>query len=119
MQQFMQGLYDICNTFSPFVYLLVAVSLIIIGAAQYEETVPAGRKWITIRTGSQNGGGHSYAGATGPALLLDKDRTIKPADVFSLSFTPINSGNFGFFYSYVNDNDFLYIGYDSSSKWYW
>ena len=70
-------------------------------AAQYEETVPAGRKWITIRTGSQNGGGHSYAGATGPALLLDKDRTIKPADVFSLSFTPINSGNFGFFYSYV------------------
>ena len=36
-------------------------------AAQYEETVPAGRKWITIRTGSQNGGGHSYAGATGPA----------------------------------------------------
>lgn len=31
MQQFMQGLYDICNTFSPFVYLLVAVSLIIIG----------------------------------------------------------------------------------------
>ncbi len=33
-------------------------------AAQYEETVPAGRKWITIRTGSQNGGGHSYAGAT-------------------------------------------------------
>lgn len=32
-------------------------------AAQYEETVPAGRKWITIRTGSQNGGGHSYAGA--------------------------------------------------------
>lgn len=30
MQQFMQGLYDICNTFSPFVYLLVAVSLIII-----------------------------------------------------------------------------------------
>ena len=88
-------------------------------AAQYEETVPAGRKWITIRTGSQNGGGHSYAGATGPALLLDKDRTIKPADVFSLSFTPINSGNFGFFYSYVNDNDFLYIGYDSSSKWYW
>lgn len=42
-------------------------------------------------TGSQNGGGHSYAGATGPALLLDKDRTIKPADVFSLSFTPINS----------------------------
>lgn len=88
-------------------------------AAQYEEVVPAGRKWITIQTGSQNGGGHSYSGATGPALLLDKDRTIKPADVFSLSFTPINSRNFGFFYSYVNDTDFLYIGYDSSSKWYW
>ena len=31
MQQFMQGLYDICNTFSPFVYLLVAAALIIIG----------------------------------------------------------------------------------------
>lgn len=31
MQAFMQGLYDICNTFSPFVYLLVAAALIIIG----------------------------------------------------------------------------------------
>ena len=88
-------------------------------SAQYEEAVPAGRKWITIQTGSQNSGGHNYAGATGPALLLDKDRTISPSDVFGLSFTPINSGNFGFFYSYVSDSDFLYIGYDSSSKWYW
>lgn len=31
MAAFMQGLYDICNTFSPFVYLLVAAALIIIG----------------------------------------------------------------------------------------
>lgn len=88
-------------------------------AAHYEEVVSTGRKWITIQTGSQNGGGHSYSGSTGPALLLDKDRTISPSDIFSLSFTPINSGNFGFFYSYVSDSDFLYIGYDSSSKWYW
>lgn len=31
MQAFMEGLYNICNTFSPFVYLLVAAALIIIG----------------------------------------------------------------------------------------
>ena len=57
MQQFMQGLYDICNTFSPFVYLLVAVSLIIIGvmfivpSQKAKEIAKSHVGWVVIGCG--------------------------------------------------------------------
>ena len=43
-----------------------------------------------------------------------------PVDgTLSLTFRPVNSNNFGIFYMYKNDSNWLYIGYDSSSKWYY
>ena len=85
------------------------------------ENYDPGRKWIEIVGGSNNGGGHSYgnAGAKAPALLLDNSRTTKNTDVVDLSFTPTTDDmNFGFFLSYTDDNNFCYVGYDGSSKWY-
>ena len=80
-----------------------------------------GRKWITVQGGSNNGGGHAYgnSGSAAPALLLDQDRTMPVDGTLSLTFRPVNSNNFGIFYMYGDDNNWLYIGYDSSSKWYY
>ena len=80
-----------------------------------------GRKWITVQGGSNNGGGHAYGNANtaAPALLLDQDRTMPVDGTLSLTFRPVNSNNFGIFYMYKNDSNWLYIGYDSSSKWYY
>lgn len=80
-----------------------------------------GRKWITVQGGSNNSGGHSYgdASAKAPALLLDQDRTMPVDGTLSLTFRPVTSDNFGIFYMYGNDSNWLYIGYDSSSKWYY
>ena len=80
-----------------------------------------GRKWITVQGGSNNGGGHSYgnANATAPALLLDNDRTMPVDGTLSLTFRPVSSNNFGIFYMYGDDSNWLYIGYDPSSHWYY
>lgn len=80
-----------------------------------------GRKWITVQGGSNNGGGHNYGNASvsAPALLLDNDRTMPVDGTLSLTFRPVDSNNFGIFYMYGDDSNWLYIGYDPSSKWYY
>ena len=83
--------------------------------------LPSGRKWITVTSGSNNGGGHEYgnASAAGPALLLDTSREVTAGDTVSLKLQPITSNNLGVFYSYVDNDNWAYIGWDSSSHWYW
>lgn len=80
-----------------------------------------GRKWITVQGGSNNGGGHNYGNAsvTAPALLLDNDRTMPVDGTLSLTLRPVTSTNWGIFYMYGDDNNWLYIGYDPTSKWYY
>ena len=79
-----------------------------------------GRKWITIRSGESGGGGHAYGNASvkAPALLLDNSRKMEASGQISLALKPENT-NWGVFYSYVDDNNWLYVGYDDSSKWYY
>lgn len=90
------------------------------GDSEEEENV-TGRKWITVEGGSNNGGGHSYGSATtaAPALLLDSSRNTPVGGTISLKLRPVTSSNWGVFYTYQDDNNWLYIGYDTSSKWYY
>ena len=78
-----------------------------------------GRAWITIKGGSNNGGGHSYGKpeSKAPALLLDQDKTMAMDGTISFAAKP--SDNWGAFYTYLDDAHWLYVGYDSSSKWYY
>ena len=78
-----------------------------------------GRAWITVKGGSNNGGGHAYgnAGAKAPVLLLDQDKTMEMDGTMSFAVKP--SDNWGAFYTYLDDSHWLYIGYDSTSKWYY
>ena len=85
-----------------------------------EETpVEQGRKWFTITGGANNAAGHAYGDATkkAPILLLDNDKKMEDAGSLSLKVKPSN--NWGVFYNYVNDANWLYVGYDSSSNWYY
>ena len=78
-----------------------------------------GQKWFVLTGGANNAGGHAYgnANAKAPVLLLDNDRKMEASGELSLKLKPSN--NWGVFYTYVNDSNWLYIGYDSSSKWYY
>lgn len=84
-----------------------------------EPTTEQGEKWFKLTGGSNNGGGHAYgdAAAKAPVLLLDNDKKMEDAGELSLKLKPSN--NWGVFYTYVNDNNWLYVGYDSTSKWYY
>ena len=35
-----------------------------------------------------------------------------------MKFRPVTSTNWGIFYTYKDDNNWLYVGYDPTSKWY-
>lgn len=85
------------------------------------ESSGQGRKWITVEGGSSNGGGHAYGNPSekAPALLLDGDRNMPVDGSMSLSLRPVSSDNFGIFYTYKDDDNWLYIGYDTSSQWYY
>ena len=73
-----------------------------------------GRAWYNIKAGAA--GGHNYSG-NGPALLLDQDRTMASGGEISLALKP--GTNWGVFYTYVDDNNWLYIGKDATSGWYY
>lgn len=48
--------------------------------------------------------------------MLDNDRRMKAAGTLSLAVKP--SDNWGVFYTYINDNTWIYVGQDPSSGWY-
>lgn len=82
-----------------------------------EPPVEGGRKWIAFNS---VGGGHSYGQANGPAVVIDPNKTIQEADKLSLKFRPTTeTKNFGIFYYYLDDSNWLYVGYDASSGWYY
>lgn len=89
------------------------------GDTDPEEPSNKGRAWIELKGGSKNGGGHAYGDASksAPVLLLDNDKKMAESGELSLAVKPSN--NWGVFYTYVNDNNWLYVGYDQSSKWYY
>lgn len=100
-----------------------AVSVVIGGTEEPDEpddpVTDKGRAWWTITGGSNNSGGHNYgnANAKAPILLLDNDRKMESGGTLELAVKP--SSNWGVFYSYVDDNNWLYVGWDNSSHWYY
>ena len=76
-----------------------------------------GRKWFSLTGGANNAGGHNYSSGSGPLFYLDGDRDMVSGGTISLALKP--STNWGVFYSYINDSNWLYIGWDPSSHWYY
>ena len=76
-----------------------------------------GRKWFVLQGGSSNAGGHSYSTGAGPLFYMNGDHDMVSGGTISLALKP--SSNWGVFYSYIDDSNWLYIGYDPSSQWYY
>ena len=76
-----------------------------------------GRKWFSLTGGASNAGGHNYSSGSGPLFYLDGDRDMVSGGTISLAVKP--NTNWGVFYSYINDSNWLYIGWDPSSHWYY
>ena len=77
----------------------------------------SGRKWFSLTGGASNAGGHSYSRGSGPLFYLDGDKTMVSGGTISLALKP--NTNWGVFYSYIDDSNWLYIGWDPSSHWYY
>ena len=97
---------------------LILVAVMVLGCASGITVHAAGgRKWFVLQGGSNNAGGHNYSSGSGPLFYLDGDKTMVSGGTISLAVKPNN--NWGIFYSYIDDNNWLYIGKDPSSGWYY
>ena len=100
--------------------LILAVVMILqcfVGVAAAAGT--SGRKWFVLTSGANNSGGHNYSNAasSGPIFYLDDSRDMVSGGTISMALKP--NDNWGVFYSYIDDSNWLYVGYDNSSKWYY
>ena len=97
---------------------LILVTVMILSCASGITVQAAGgRKWFALQGGSSNAGGHNYSSGSGPLFYLDGDRTMVSGGTISLALKP--NTNWGVFYSYIDDSNWLYIGWDPSSHWYY
>ncbi|MGN0335171.1 MAG: endo-alpha-N-acetylgalactosaminidase family protein [Lachnospiraceae bacterium] len=90
-----------------------------IGDDGIEEPEAEARKWFVLQGGANNSGGHNYGNGTakGPLFYTDSSRKMVSGGTISMALKP--SLNWGVFYSYIDDNNWLYVGHDTSSKWYY
>ena len=96
---------------------LVLAVVMVLSCASGIVFAAGGRKWFVLQGGSNNAGGHNYSRGNGPLFYLDGDRDMVSGGTISLALKP--NTNWGVFYSYIDDNNWLYVGYDNSSKWYY
>lgn len=75
------------------------------------------KTWFVL---TNNGaGGHNY-GTNGPVTALYQGAPAKEENKLSMEFMPTTENhNFGIFYYYLDDNNWLYVGSDPTSGWYY
>ena len=76
------------------------------------------KMWIDLTPGSSTSGGHSYSGTSGPMFYTHSTERMVSGGTISMTLKP-GADNWGVFYSYIDDNNWLYIGHDGSSNWYY
>ena len=74
------------------------------------------RKWFVLTPGASTGG-HNYGQAVGPLVYYDTEKTMEYGKTVSMAVKP--NSNWGVFYGYTDDNNWLYVGRDNSSGWYY
>ena len=119
IRSFLSGLLAFVLAFTPVLSSLPAM----------QAEAAEGKVWYHVATGSGNGNAHTYSNsATSPAAVLLHSTTKMPqvngqfSGTFSVTYEKQGeaaNARLGFFYTYLDDNNFLYVGYDSSSKWYY
>ena len=97
--------------------ILVATLILSCASGIVVANASGGRKWFVLQGGSNNAGGHNYSSGSGPLFYMNEDNNMVSGGTISLALKP--NTNWGVFYSYINDNNWLYIGYDPSSHWYY
>ncbi|MBR7179812.1 MAG: carboxypeptidase regulatory-like domain-containing protein, partial [Oscillospiraceae bacterium] len=97
--------------------LILAAVMVLSCFGGISVSAAGGRKWFSLTGGASNAGGHNYSSGNGPLFYLDGDKTMVSGGTISLALKPNN--NWGIFYSYIDDSNWLYIGKDPSSGWYY
>ena len=105
--------------------LVLAVAPVLSGLPAIQAEAADAKVWYHAETGSGNGNAHTYSDAsTQPAAVLLNQAVTMPGDgTFSVTYEKQGenpaSARLGFFYTYVDDGNFLYVGYDTSSNWFY
>lgn len=84
---------------------------------------PAEEKHYVLNPISDAMGSHNYGKKGGPATVLYEGQTMPAGGILSMDlFTTTkrdNAPNLGMFYYYQDDDNFLYVGFDPMTHWYY
>ena len=114
-RSFMAGLLTLVLALTPVLSSLPAMQ-----AAAADQKI-----WYHVEAGSGNGNGHAYSDASSkPSAVLLHQTKKMPASGGTFSVTYEKQGTpgdarLGFFYTYVDDNNFLYVGMNPNGSWYY
>lgn len=103
---------------------LLMVTTALSGFPPIQAQAAAGKIWHRVETGSGNGNGHVYSDAlTNPAAVLLHLNKIEWESTFNVTYEKQgdapNKARLGFFYSYLNDSNWLYVGSNPDGSWYY
>ncbi len=86
----------------------------------------ADAQWTYVKAGEQNGNSHFYASADkAPAAVLLNQSAAMPLNgslrtkLRFVNENPAETAKLGIFYTYQDEDHWMYIGYDEKSKWYY
>ena len=85
--------------------LVLAAVMVLSCFSGISVSAAGGRKWVALQGGPNNAGGHNYSRGNGPLFYLDGDRTMESGGTISMALKP--NTNWGVFYSYIDDNNWL------------
>ena len=79
--------------------------------------------WWHLKSGDGNGNTHTYSNASSrpAAFWVNKSSTMPLNGQISakIKFVDPEKARFAIFYTYQDDDHWIYVGYDKSSKWYY
>lgn len=114
LRSLLAGLLALVLALSPVLSALPALEV----SAAAEPVV-----WWHLTSGENNGNAHTYsdAGTKPAAFWMNKSATMPLNGQISakVKFVDPETARFAIFYTYQDDDHWIYIGYDKSSKWYY
>lgn len=82
--------------------------------------------WYHVEAGSGSGNGHNYSQPGNASVLVHQDKRMTIGDTFSFTVEKQTgedgkgqNARLGFFYTYTDDSNWLYVGMNPNGSWYY
>lgn len=101
---------------------LLTVTPVLSGTLDVQVKAAQPTVWCNVTSGSGNGDDYTDASKGPASVLLHQNQTMPTGGTFSVTYEKLgtpSAAKLGFFYSYVDDGNWVYVGYNDTDQWYY